>query len=94
MAAPEGAAMGGRARPYALRKDRTEVTVEIGLTPVATEEDVVLASIVDITARKKRRRAAHLEEELRQAQKLRPWHVGRRDRNDFTILSAAPGTRS
>ncbi len=72
MAAPKVRAMGAGRDLYALRRDHTEVPVEIGLTPVATEEGMfVLASIVDITARKQaedeRRR---LEEELRQAQKL------------------------
>jgi len=72
MAAPKVRAMGAGRDLYALRKDRTEVPVEIGLTPVATEEGMfVLASIVDITARKKaENEQRHLEEELRQAQKL------------------------
>jgi hypothetical protein len=72
LAEPRMRAMGAGRDLFGRRKDGSEVPLEIGLTPVATDEGMfVLASIVDITARKaaeeERRR---LEDELRQSQKL------------------------
>lgn len=52
-ASPSARAMGEGRDLYALRKDKTEIQVEIGLNPIETDEgQVVLASIIDITKRK------------------------------------------
>ncbi len=52
-AEPQARPMGAGRDLFGRRKDGSEVPVEIGLTPVQTEEGAfVLASIIDITARK------------------------------------------
>lgn len=69
---PQARAMGAGRDLYAVRKDGTEFPVEIGLTPVTTEDGLyIISSIVDISARKRAEAEQHrLEEELRQSQKL------------------------
>src|SRR5204863_3009211 len=51
---PQTRAMGAGRDLFGVRKDGTEIPVEIGLNPIETDEGLfVLASVVDITARKR-----------------------------------------
>jgi len=62
LAHPQPRAMGAGRDLFGVRKDGSEIPVEIGLSPIATKDGVfVLASVVDITERKR------AEEELRRS---------------------------
>ncbi len=69
---PTARKMGVGRELSALRADGTEFPVEIGLTPVATEEGLfVIGSVVDISARIEAEiERRQLEEQLRQSQKM------------------------
>ncbi len=73
-AEPQARPMGAGRDLFGRRKDGSEVPVEIGLNPVQTEEgSFVLASIIDITARKRAEEAlqaanARLQEAVQRAE--------------------------
>jgi len=69
---PDTRAMGAGRDLYGLRRNGTEIPVEIGLNPIETEDGTfVLSSIVDISARKREAaERAELELQLRQVQKM------------------------
>jgi len=73
---------------FALRKDGTEVPVEIGLNPVTTTEGIfVLAAIVDITERRR------LEERFRQVVEAAPNSMVMVDREGQIVLVNAQTER-
>lgn len=69
---PQARRMGEGRELHGVRRDGTEIPVEIGLNPIETEEGlVVLGSIVDISARLGAERdRRQLEDQLRQSQKM------------------------
>ncbi len=69
---PSARKMGVGRQLSALRADGTEFPVEIGLTPVETDDGLfVIGSVVDISARiEAESERRHLEEQLRQSQKM------------------------
>ncbi len=71
-ASPKTRAMGVGRDLFGVRKDGSEVPLEIGLTPVETEDGLyVVSAIVDISERKRAEaEQRRLESELRQSQKL------------------------
>jgi PAS domain S-box-containing protein len=85
---PTSRAMGAGRDLYGVRKDGREIPVEIGLNPIVTEEGVqVLASIIDITERKR------AEEKFRRVVEAAPSAIALINREGKIVLVNAQSER-
>jgi PAS domain S-box-containing protein len=86
LSSPVARPMGGGRDLYAVRRDGSEIAVEIGLNPLQmSDAEFVLASVVDITERK--RRTSELTMALREREVLLQ-EVHHRVKNNLQIISS------
>ena len=89
---PQSRPMGAGRDLYAMRKDRSEFPVEIGLNPIETESGtLVLSAIVDITDRKQRER--RIEAALREKDVLLR-EIHHRVKNNLQVIDSLLGLQS
>lgn len=92
MKSPETRSMGRGRDLFAVRKDGTEVPVEIGLTPVTVEQQrMVLASVVDLSDRKageRHLREAHEQLERRVEERTRALKRSNADLEQFAYAAS------